>query len=202
MPPIYGKGGRSGLRRVRASVGMSNPGQVNLLRNKRGAGGRYESTSNALPVYELSKRYWASSERYRKQAFSGQLKTLTDEINEWAKHIKEDAHKVLYNAMLPTFQKSQVYCPVSPEGSRPSWSSGELKRSGKLIVQGGLEKASKNAEVAITYGGNGIPFYAVYVHEIPRRHTPPTRHKFLEAAIKEDMQDIKRRIDDGMRKIT
>ncbi len=198
---VYSRG--SGVH-VKGGVGPVNAGHMNLLRHtKRGPKGRYQATDDAVPVYALNRRYWATIDRYRGKAMSGQLKVLMEEINLWTKHIKEEAHKVAHNALVPTFQKSQRYCPVSLDGSRPYDSPGTLKRSGRLVIkEKGSVGATSRSEVSISYGGNGIPFYAVFVHEIPRRHTPPTRYKFLEAALKEDMSDIKARMFDGVKTIS
>lgn len=207
MPkPVYGKTGRGGglrANRVKGGVGMVNMGQVNLLRHTaRNSRGQYQATEGAQRLNPEAYRWNASYTRYRNLSFSGQMQELITQIDGWSKHITHDCYKVLYNAMLPTFNLSQVYCPVSPNGSRPYGESGTLKRSGRLVVKhkaGTIGGPNSPAEVQITYGGNGVPFYAVYVHEIPRRHEAPTRYKFLESAIKEDMSNIQQRLVDGMR---
>jgi hypothetical protein len=92
----------------------------------------------------------------------------------------------LKSALEPTFELSQVYVP---------------KDKGVLADSGYLEVVPyrSGARVEIGYGRGGQPPYAIYVHEVPRWHAPPTRDKFLEAAIDEDYYNILQRVTDRVR---
>lgn len=86
---------------------------------------------------------------------------------------------VLYNALLPVFNRSQVYVPKK---------TGALMDSGRLDVfpagPGGKTTAS------ITYGGKDAP-YAAIVHEGTwMNHAAPTRSKFLQAALEEELDAV------------
>src|SRR5690348_6237242 len=71
---------------------------------------------------------------------------------------------ILAEVLEPTFEKSQVYCPVS---------SGRLKGSGYVVA----EKAGNGAVAEIGYARDGDPDYAIFVHEMPYDHAEPTRDK-------------------------
>lgn len=89
-------------------------------------------------------------------------------------------------ALQPTFEKSQELCPVD---------TGALKASGYLeaeVFRGGVR-----AEIG--YGRDGIPDYAVAVHELPAQHEYPTQYKFLQAPLEEDYFNILQRVTDRVR---
>jgi len=116
-----------------------------------------------------------------------QLDNLTKNFKSFQNHMEEQAIDVLYDALKPTFDLSQKYVPVD---------TGRLKDSGYLVV----EKTSRGVEAAMGYSYRGNPHYALYVHEIPRKHAHPTRWKFLQAAIQEDGDRIPGRITQGFKK--
>lgn len=113
---------------------------------------------------------------------NAQIKALMVELNSIIKQFEDVTPEVMIEALRPTFEKSQVYVPVQ---------TGDLKRSGYLEqVSGG-----KNPTVEMGYAKGGNPRYAMYVHEmlsIPRK--PPTRAKYLERAIMEDLAQIEARL--------
>jgi hypothetical protein len=116
------------------------------------------------------------------------IKDLQDNFKAWTLHMSAQSGAVLYNALKPTFDKSQTYVPID---------TGDLKKSGYLEVRRrGLFRAY---EVEIGYGRGGFPSYAIYVHETPIFHKPPTRWKFLQAAISEDGNEIQKRINEGFK---
>lgn len=111
-----------------------------------------------------------------------QMEAIERALSSVIAQVDEDTPEILLTALRPTFNKSQEYVPVK---------TGELKNSGYLEVN----KVSSGAVVEIGYGKKGIPNYAVYVHEFTSfYHKPPTRAKFLQAAIEEDMDAIQDRI--------
>jgi len=96
--------------------------------------------------------------------------------------MEEETAPIVVDALKPTFEKSQKYCP---------------KDTGDLVSSGYLEsrKFRGNVVAEIGYARGNKPSYAIYVHEmLEYRHKAPTRAKFLEAAIDEDLSDIQGRI--------
>jgi hypothetical protein len=95
------------------------------------------------------------------------------------------------DALQPTFKKSQEYCP---------------KKTGALVDSGYLEITSldsRNPRVEMGYGLGGSPPYAVYVHEqVNFFHAPPTRAKWLQAAMLEDLQALWARLITNYREFT
>jgi hypothetical protein len=76
----------------------------------------------------------------------------------------------MVEALQPTLELSQEYCPIE---------TGELRASGYVEARG------RTAEIG--YGKDGMAPYAVLVHENPKfYHTPPTQSKFLQRAMDED----------------
>jgi hypothetical protein len=116
-----------------------------------------------------------------------QLANLTKNFQALKEHMDDSAVDILYDALNPTFQLSQKYVPKD---------TGALAESGYLVV----EKTTKGVEASMGYAYRGKPYYALYVHEIPRRHASPTRHKFLQAALEEDAGNIQERIVKGFKK--
>jgi hypothetical protein len=96
---------------------------------------------------------------------------------------------VLIDALEPTFGKALTYCPLGD--------TGRLRASGYLEKEKNPKTGQYN--VFMGFGRHGNPPYAVYVHEVPATHAAPTRHKFLQAAIEEDMNAIKEGIVAGYR---
>lgn len=89
---------------------------------------------------------------------------------------------ILLEALEPTFEKSQEYCP---------YDTGRLRDSGYLQIT----QFRGNPTVEIGYGLGGEPPYTVNVHEnLEWRHKYPTRAKWLEVALLEDDQAIQQRI--------
>ena len=90
--------------------------------------------------------------------------------------------EIIYDALEPTFEKSQEYCPVD---------TGRLKDSGYIRIT----QFRGTPTVEIGYGIGGEPPYTVNVHEnLNWRHKYPTRAKWLEVALTEDDEAIQQRI--------
>lgn len=124
-------------------------------------------------------------------------------VNEAPKSL--DRASRVRKALLPTmkeqmeqaFTLSQLYVPVD---------TGTLKASGK--VEGPTAKSRYSLDGAITYGegglinpksGEDVESYAIYVHERTElSHAPPTRAKFVSAAIEETMGDLHRELRDAL----
>lgn len=102
-------------------------------------------------------------------------------------HMRDASPEILEQALMPTFIKARdVYTPID---------TGRLRRSGFLEIDGRGEKA----HVSMGFGYRGFPRYAGPVHEMTHiKHEPPTRSKFLEAALTEDADKICDRIARGV----
>lgn len=95
------------------------------------------------------------------------------------------SEEIMMDALQPTFETSQLYCPVD---------TGELKASGYLEPNGTKGKP----RVEIGYGFGGHPDYTVYVHEMTWiAHAPPTQAKFLQKAVLEDLDGVFQRLQRG-----
>lgn len=115
------------------------------------------------------------------------LKQVLMELNRFVDHVDDQSVEVLREALEPTFEKSQEYCPED---------TGDLKRSGYLETR----TFRGQAAVEIGYGKGGFPHYAALVHErTDFFHAPPTRAKFLQAALEEDAGNIQARIVSGFK---
>lgn len=112
------------------------------------------------------------------------MQGIIKDIKAWSDHMHDQMPEILVEALKPTFEKSQGYVPVK---------TGDLKKSGYLRTR--QLKTRTIAEVGYALGGR--PFYGVFVHEdLQAFHQPPTRAKFLQAALEEDSDQIERRIRD------
>lgn len=122
------------------------------------------------------------------QSVNAQLKDLSTLIQEVFNQVEGVTPEICLDAVQPTFQKSQDYCPED---------TGTLKASGYTAITGRGAKA----RVEVGYAKGGKPDYAVYVHEITSYfHKPPTRAKWLQAAMMEDISGIRTRVADGYRR--
>lgn len=116
-----------------------------------------------------------------------QMKAVQDELESILEQVGEVTPEVTYEALEPTFKKSQEYCPHR---------TGDLRNSGYLEIVSRGDKPY----VEIGYGKGGKPRYAPVVHELPTYHEPPTRHKWLQAAVEEDTFAIIDRVAAGYRR--
>lgn len=122
-------------------------------------------------------------------ALAREMKAIEDNFKSWTLHITNQAGEVLRSSLQPTLEKAQAYCPAF---------TGALRRSGYVEIRRvGL---LRGWEAEIGFAKNNFPDYAIYVHERPGVfHAPPTRWKFLQAALEEDGPEIQRRIRDGFK---
>lgn len=121
-------------------------------------------------------------------AVNAQMKVLTEELKDIFDQIEGASAEITKEALEPTFEKSKYYCPKDTEA---------LVNSAYLEVNTFRGKP----QVEMGYGRGGTPRYAPYVHEMTTyQHAFPTRSKFLEAAIDEDMAVLPTRLADGYRR--
>lgn len=126
-----------------------------------------------------SKAYW------NKEFTSGSRTDMAAVVDRFANFLQgiENANAdALEIALAPTFDKAVTYCPVD---------------SGKLVNSADIQLATKSdgsAVCRISFGGKGDVHYAAIVHErTDLHHHAPTRSKFLQAAVEEDLRSMKRR---------
>lgn len=130
-----------------------------------------------MGVERMRKPRYASEADFVEQV-NAQMQAVKDELLSVFDQISDVTPDIMYNALEPTFDKSQEYVPVD---------KGPLKASGYLEVTG----TGKSARVEMGYAKGGNPPYAVYVHEMTGfHHEHPTRAKFLQSAIQEDYDDL------------
>jgi hypothetical protein len=114
---------------------------------------------------------------------------VIDNYRRLVQHLELVSPEVLYDALQPTFQLSQEYCPID---------TGKLKASGYLEIT----QFRGVPTVEIGYARGGDPEYAVNVHEnLEWRHKAPTRAKWLQVALQEDAPQIQSRIVNSYRRV-
>jgi hypothetical protein len=132
---------------------------------------------------------WPSERRDMSNIRAQFREVVIQPLQEIFDGLEEASADICMAALEPTFEKSQVYVPKD---------TGDLADSGYLEVV----KTSKGPVVEIGYGRAGSPSYAVAVHErTDIQHQEPTRAKFLEAAVTEDLGEIRDRVYAGYRKV-
>lgn len=139
-----------------------------------------------LGIERLRKPKYASEPGFLRDV-QKMTKTLEEELEYIFDQFEDVTPDIVYDAMEPTFEKSKVYCP---------------KNTGALVNSGYLEvtQRGKSPYVEIGYGKGGKPRYTPYVHEMTGQyHEHPTRSKWLEAAVNEDLFDIFDRVTEGYR---
>lgn len=112
-------------------------------------------------------------------------KRITDALLNIFDQFEAVSEEVMIQALEPTLELADYYCPVD---------TGDLLESHYLEGTG----TPSNPRVEIGYGRRGVPYYAAYVHEmvgIP--HAEPTRSKWLQAAVMEDLENIYNRVGAG-----
>lgn len=106
---------------------------------------------------------------------------------KFVQNVEEAVPDILYEALIPTFEKSQEYCPKD---------TGALRESGYLEIT----EFRRRPRVEIGYGLGGEPEYTAKVHEnMEYKHKAPTRAKWLQIALEEDAEAIQMRIIKAMR---
>jgi hypothetical protein len=104
------------------------------------------------------------------------MKNVIARYEKLIRSMKSATPDILYNAMIPVFEKSQEYVPKD---------TGALEASGVLEVSTGEFPAA-----TITYGDKDT-WYAALVHEfVWLNHEPPTRAKYLQNAMEEEIDSF------------
>ena len=111
-----------------------------------------------------------------------QMKQLNQELTRIINSIDGVTPAAIEYGLQPIFDKSQLYVPVD---------TGDLQLSGFLRA----EKTSSGARGIIGYAAKGKPFYAAIVHErLDVQHKSPTRAKYLQEAVQEELHQVRPRI--------
>jgi hypothetical protein len=106
------------------------------------------------------------------------MKELENIVMKTADAFEEVTPEIMLDALQPTKDKADLYCPKKTLA---------LVNSGYLEITG----TGSRARVEMGYAKGGSPSYAVYVHEIVEyHHEAPTRSKWLQAAMFEDLNQI------------
>lgn len=119
-------------------------------------------------------------------AFRSSMAEVLNNYDRFVDHIEGATPHIIKAAVEPTLRKAEVYCPAD---------TGALRASKYLEV----ETQRGRHIVAVGFGKNGKPDYAIFVHEMPYRHEAPTRSKFLQTALQEDQNLFEGRIAKGMK---
>lgn len=116
------------------------------------------------------------------------MKKIQADIQYIIDQFEDVTPDIMEEALQPTLELSKVYCP---------------KDTGALVDSAYLEVSRYRGKpsVEIGYAKGNRPDYAAYVHEMVEiPHAAPTRAKFLEAAVNEDVGNIIERVDSAYRR--
>lgn len=115
-------------------------------------------------------------------------KAITEQILNIFDQFEEASEEIMLEALEPTKELADSYCPVD---------------TGRMLASGYLEVTTFRGKprVEIGYGRGGTPDYTAYVHEnMEMPHDPPTRAKWLQAAVMEDLGGIYSRLATGYKR--
>jgi len=125
-----------------------------------------------------------SASGYR-SSMQAQMRKIEDAYATMFEAVRDVSPEVIYNALLPTKTLAEYYTPV---------------KTGKLRASSYLEVTDRGdtPRVELGFSKGGDPAYGAYVHEMVQNyHAPPTRSKFLQAAVLEDLPNVARRLVEG-----
>lgn len=116
------------------------------------------------------------------ESINEQLRELEEILKSVISQVENASPEIMIYALEPTFTKTQYYCP---------------KDTHALVNSGYLEITSSrgNPRVELGYAKGGRPPYAAYVHErLDIMHKHPTRAKWVQSAMFEDLIQIQDRL--------
>ena len=117
-----------------------------------------------------------------KYPIRAQLNDLQKIMSSIFDQVENAAPEIMLDALIPTRDLAAYYCP---------------KKTGALVESEYLEVTSfrGSPRVELGFAKGGEPPYGIYVHEmVDYQHAFPTRSKFLQAAVMEDMDGIISRV--------
>lgn len=110
------------------------------------------------------------------------LADVLGNLKKWISHVKGQTPQIVKEALEPTLELAEYYCPKDTEA---------LVNSSYLVAR----TFRGNAQAEIGFAKGGDPDYAIYVHErTDLEHQSPTRSKFLQHAVEEDFDLIGERV--------
>lgn len=127
---------------------------------------------------------YPSEPRYA-AAMAQTSKELTESLLDILTQFQDASPEIMIEALEPTLALAQEYVPFD---------------TGELYNSAYLEDTSTKTipRVEIGYARRGRPYYAMYVHEMVHiPHQAPTRAKWLQAAVMEDLDNIRQRLEHG-----
>lgn len=135
------------------------------------------------PMTPASARKYTYQVRKQMESIERKLAAIIEKLRA------QDLPDALIEALEPTYEKALDYTPVD---------------TGRLLKSGYLEKAPegrKRPRVELGFAKGGDPYYAVYVHELTQNyHRAPTRAKFLQSALEEDVGEFEERLVEALAK--
>lgn len=115
---------------------------------------------------------------FRKITTKSARTSMADIIRRYSdliKSLEAATPTILANAMQPVYNRSQIYVPKK---------TGALMSSAQLLA--GVDERGRPM-VSLVYGDSTTP-YAAIVHELVHlNHASPTRAKYLQAAMEEEL---------------
>lgn len=116
--------------------------------------------------------------QYMRAAVAGMQKQYMEVFSQ----VKDMTPDIMIEALKPTFELAKYYTPVD---------TGALK--GSAYLENRSFRGQPRVEMGFARGG--LPEYGAFVHErIDIPHAEPTRSKFLETAMVEDLAGIRARL--------
>lgn len=124
-----------------------------------------------------------SASGYR-QSVQSQMQKIEDAYEMMFTAVRNLSPEIIYEALEPTQRLAEYYTPVK---------TGKLRASSYLQVT----DRGETPRVELGFAKGGDPPYGVYVHEmVQNHHAPPTRSKFLQAAVLEDIRNVATRLEE------
>lgn len=145
-------------------------------------GGSFKQVQAGFDFKKLPGRVRAGSPASYRKVYTEDARAAMAQIianyNTLINTLKSATPEILLAAMQPVFDKSQEYCPVDTSA---------LVTSGIMFPETDI---AGRQSVRIQYGDESAP-YAALVHEMVwLNHEPPTRAKYLQQAMEEEIDSF------------
>lgn len=136
---------------------------------------------------QFSRNVGHASDPYFTQSMQSTMRELTDTLLDILDQFSDASAEIMEEAIEPTMDLADYYCPKDTH---------RLVNSRFIEVRNFRGKPRLEAG----YARGGVPHYGAFVHEatwVP--HRAPTRSKWLQAAMMEDLNNIYDRLGQGYR---
>lgn len=140
-----------------------------------------------LGLQSVKKPQYATEVDYVAQV-KKQMQVLQGDLEYVISQFEDATPEIIIEALRPTLELAKKYTP---------------KLTGELVNSAYLESVGFRGgqRVELGYAKGGSPRYAALVHEqVEVKHQSPTRSKFLEAAVNEDIGNVIDRLAGGYRR--